>query len=75
MMHAMKGWFMSQGSDSHAATQQAYQAVWGMVQRQAAMLSYNDTFRFMCYMFLGMFPLLFLLRKPKPSKAGAAMMH
>ena len=38
---------MSQGSSAATATQQAYQAIWGMVQRQAAMLSYNDTFLFM----------------------------
>jgi len=75
MLQGLKSLFMSQGASSQTATQQAYQALWGMVQRQAAMLSYNDTFLFMCFMFLGMFPFLFLLRKPKESKAGAAMMH
>ena len=75
MLQGLKSWFMSQGANSHLATQQAYEALWAMVQRQAAMLSYNDTFLFMAYMFLGMFPFLFLLRKPKASKAGAAMMH
>jgi hypothetical protein len=36
-----------------------------MVERQAAMLSYNDAFRFLALMFLVMFPLIFLRRKPK----------
>jgi hypothetical protein len=44
-----------------------------MVQRQAAMLSYNDTFRFLALMFLIMFPLIFLMRRPK--KGVAVMAH
>jgi DHA2 family multidrug resistance protein len=75
MFESMKAYFMSQGSSAATATQQAYLAIWGMVQRQAAMLSYNDTFLFMAFMFIAMLPFLFLLRKPKPGKAGAAMMH
>jgi DHA2 family multidrug resistance protein len=75
MFESMKALFMSQGSSAATATQQAYQSMWGMVQRQAAMLSYNDTFFFMAMMFVAMIPFLFLLRKPKSGKAGAAMMH
>jgi len=73
MIKMMKGYFMSQGASAATATQQAYEAVWGMVQRQAAMLAYNDTFLFLAVIFVCMIPLLFLLRKPKPGKA--AMMH
>jgi DHA2 family multidrug resistance protein len=72
---SMKAYFMSQGFSAAVATKQAYLSMWGMVQRQAAMLSYNDTFLFMAGMFVVMIPFLFLLRKPKPGKAGAAMMH
>jgi DHA2 family multidrug resistance protein len=71
----MKALFMSQGSSASTATHQAYLAMWGMVERQAAMLSYNDTFFFMALMFVAMIPFLFLLKKPKLGKAGAAMMH
>ena len=39
------------------------------------MLSYNDTFFFMAMMFVAMIPFLFLLRKPKPRKAGATIVH
>jgi MFS transporter, DHA2 family, multidrug resistance protein len=74
MMNNMKGYFMSQGSSAATATQQAYESVWGTVQRQAAMLSYNDTFLFLGMMFILMIPLLFLLRKPKPGKSGV-MVH
>ena len=75
MFQALKAYFMGQGSSDSTATHQAYQAMWGTVQQQAAMLSYNDTFLFLAMVFVAMFPFLFLLRKPKPSKAGAAMMH
>jgi DHA2 family multidrug resistance protein len=75
MFDAMKAYFISQGSSAATATQQAYESIWGMVQRQAAMLAYNDTFRFMGAMFVCMVPLLFLLRRPKPGKAGEAAMH
>jgi len=68
----LRALFMSHGKDSATATRQAYGAVWGMVQRQAAMLSYNDTFRLLAVMFLLMLPLLLLMRKPK--KAGGAVM-
>jgi MFS transporter, DHA2 family, multidrug resistance protein len=64
--------FMSQGSDAVTATRQAYAAVWAMVQRQAAMLSYNDTFRLLAAMFVLMLPLLFLMRKAKKGKAVMA---
>jgi DHA2 family multidrug resistance protein len=65
--------FISKGSDPATASHQAYVAVWGMVQRQAAMLSYNDVFRFLGWMFLVMVPLIFLMTKPKAK--GPAMAH
>jgi MFS transporter, DHA2 family, multidrug resistance protein len=75
MLEGLKAHFISQGASASVATQQAYQAIWGMVERQAAMLSYNHTFLFLCFVFLAMLPFLLLLRKPTPGKAAAAMMH
>jgi DHA2 family multidrug resistance protein len=66
--------FMSRGADVVTADHQAYGALWGMVQRQASMLSYNDVFRFLGGMFLIMLPLLFLMKKPQAGK-GPAMAH
>jgi len=73
MVEGLRGLFISQGQDPVSATRHAYAAVWGVVQRQAAMLSYNDTFRFLGLMFLVMFPLIFLMRRPK--KGAAVMAH
>ncbi len=63
--------FVSRGADPVTANHQAYGALWGLLQRQASMLSYNDVFRFLGWMFLIMLPLLFLMEKPKGGKAPA----
>jgi len=68
----LRALFVSQGKDAATATRQAYAAVWGMVQQQAAMLSYNDAFRFLAVMFLLMLPLVFLMRKARKGKAVMA---
>ncbi len=72
-INGIQGLFISQGQSTTDATRHSYAAVWGIVQRQAAMLSYNDTFRFLGLMFLVMFPLIFLMRRPK--QRGAVMAH
>jgi MFS transporter, DHA2 family, multidrug resistance protein len=66
--------FMSRGADAVTAAHQAEGAVWGMVLRQASMLSYNDVFRFLGGMFLVLLPLLFLMKKPRGGK-GPSMAH
>ncbi len=53
-------------------TRRAYGAVWGMVHQQAAMLSYDNTFRLLAAVFVLMLPLLFLMRKAKRGKAVMA---
>jgi MFS transporter, DHA2 family, multidrug resistance protein len=65
--------FMARGADRVTAQNQAHAALWGMVQRQANMLSYNDVFRFLGVMFLVLVPLIFLMRKPQGK--GPAMAH
>jgi DHA2 family multidrug resistance protein len=75
MMESMKAHFMSQGSSAATATRQAYGAIWGTVQHQAAMLAYDDTFLFLAFIFVAMIPFLLLLRKPRRDKGGAVMMH
>jgi DHA2 family multidrug resistance protein len=66
--------FMSGGADAVTATRQAHGALWGSLQQQAAMLSYNDVFRFLGWMFILMLPLLLLMEKPKGGK-GPPMAH
>ena len=61
----MRQTFIGKGVDAATADHRAHAALWGMVQQQAAMLSYNDVFRFLGWLFLVMLPLLFLMEKPK----------
>ena len=71
MTEGLRSAFMANGSDAATATKQAHAAIWGMLQRQAAMLSYNDVFLFLAGMFLLMFPFILFMRRPK---GGAAVM-
>ena len=73
MISGLKQNFMGQGADVTTATKRAYDAVWGMLNQQAAMLSYNDVFFILSVIFLMMAPLILLMRKPK--SGGAVMAH
>jgi DHA2 family multidrug resistance protein len=66
---------MAHGLDAQSAMHRAYGAVWGMVQRQAAMLSFVDTFRAMAIVFLLVLPILLVMRRPKHTRGGGAAMH
>lgn len=55
--------FRSRGSDAATAQQQALAAMQQLIQTQAAVLSYADTFRFVGVMFLCSLPLLLFLGK------------
>jgi DHA2 family multidrug resistance protein len=64
-MRSMTAWFQMHGSNSVEASRKALGAMYGMVQQQAMMLSFVEAFWVMGIIFLGMVPLLFLLRNPR----------
>ena len=64
---------IARGSDPTTALHRAYGAIWGMVQRQAAMVSFVDTFLVMSVVFLLMLPLLLVMKKPRYQTKGGAM--
>jgi DHA2 family multidrug resistance protein len=61
----LKAAFMARSADAVTATNQAYVALYGMVQRQAAMVSFVMIFRLLGLLFLVMIPLVFIMRRPK----------
>ena len=65
MLHGMQSWFQTHGYSAVDAAKKAMGAVYGMVQRQAAMLSFVEAFWVMGVIFLGMVPLLLLLRNAR----------
>src|SRR6202050_1773952 len=73
MLRGMQQMFVAHGSDPTDALHQAQGAIFGMVQRQAAMMAYNTAFEILGSIFLIMIPFIFLLQRPKGK--GPAMAH
>lgn len=65
MWHGMTSWFQLHGANSVTAQRKALGMMYGMVQRQAMMLSFVEAFWVMGVIFLCMVPLLLLLRNPR----------
>jgi DHA2 family multidrug resistance protein len=65
---------MSGGGDAPTALKKAYAAVFGMVQQQAAMMSYIDVFFILAVMFIACLPLIFLMKKPGKRGGGPESM-
>ena len=75
MFRGMQAWFQSHGSNPVAAAAKSLSAIYGMVQRQAAPLSFVEAFWIMGVIFFCMLPLLLLLRNARdlhPRERGAA---
>jgi DHA2 family multidrug resistance protein len=74
MFAQMRGAFMAAGADVATATERAYAAMFGLVQRQAAMVSFVGIFQLMGILFLLLVPLVLLMERPKrrPSPEAAA---
>ena len=64
MVQALRSWFIYRGANSATATRRAYDAIWGLVQQHASMLSFNQVFWLLGILFLLMLPLVFLMRRP-----------
>jgi len=64
---------VAHGSDPVTASRQAYVSLWRLVERQASMLSFVDTFLAIGLVFLLVLPLLLVMKRPRHSRGGAAM--
>ncbi len=72
-METLRQGFMAAGADPYTAGQRAYAAMFGLVHRQAAMLSFVDVFRMLGVVFLALLPLILLMKRPRgAAPAGAA---
>jgi DHA2 family multidrug resistance protein len=68
----MRRLFVTHGSHPTTATQQAHVSLWGLLQRQAAMVAYVEVFRLLTLLLLLAIPLVFLLKKPVHQIRGGA---
>ena len=65
MLAQMKMSFVAAGADAVTATQRAYAALFGLVQRQATMVSFVQIFQLLGIMFIALVPLVLLMQRPK----------
>jgi DHA2 family multidrug resistance protein len=76
MLQAMKQAFMARGMDAATAGQQANAAAFGMVQQQASMMAYVDTFFLLAVMFVCCLPLILIMKRaPRGGPSAEAMGH
>jgi len=74
MVQGLRSELERRGEDAVTALHQAWGAVFGMVQQQAAMQSFVDTFRLLGLIFLLLVPMLLLMKRPG-HKGGPSAMH
>jgi DHA2 family multidrug resistance protein len=75
LLEQLRAGFLARGADLVTATDQARAAAFGLVQRQAAMLSFSDVFRLLALLFLVILPLLLVMQSPRAGRGGAGGMH
>ena len=71
MVSRLRASFIAKGSDPVTATHQAYRAVFNIVERQASMISFNEVFTTLSLIFLGLLPLILILRRPHHERPTA----
>jgi DHA2 family multidrug resistance protein len=69
MLAQMKGAFMAAGADAVTATNRAHAALFGLLQRQSAMVAFVGIFQLLGVIFLMLLPLVLLMQRPR--RAGA----
>ena len=74
-IQAMQQAFASSTASAVDALQNAQALLYATVQKQAAMLSYIDSFWVMGVIFLVLMPLVFLMKRPQPGAGAAPPAH
>jgi DHA2 family multidrug resistance protein len=74
MFDSLRAGFMARGADAYTATERAYGAMFGIVQRQAAIVSFVEVFRLLGVIFLLLIPLTLLMKRPA-GRGGPAAAH
>ena len=73
-MAGMQSAMRANGADPVTAGHRGIAALSGMVERQAAVLSFLDVFQLLAIMFFLAAPLVLLMKTP-PKRAGAVPVH
>ena len=75
MLAQMQAAFIAAGADAVTATNRAYAALFGMVQRQATMVSFVGIFQLLGVMFFALVPLVLLMKRPRSAPARPRPSH
>ncbi len=67
LLQGLQSGYIARGSDPVTAAAQAHAAAFGMVQQQAAMLSFIDAFKILGGIFIVITPFVWLMRRPAQS--------
>jgi DHA2 family multidrug resistance protein len=65
MLAGLRQAFLAAGADIATATERANVALFGMVQRQATMVSFVGIFQLLGVLFIALIPLVLLMKRPK----------
>jgi DHA2 family multidrug resistance protein len=65
MLYGLRQSFMAGGADAVTATARANAALFGLVQRQATMVSFVGIFQLLGVLFVAMVPLVLLMKRPR----------
>jgi DHA2 family multidrug resistance protein len=74
MLFQLRAAFIAAGSDATTATTRAYAALFGMLQRQATMVSFVGIFQLLGVMFIALVPLVLLMKRPR-ARSGPVAAH
>jgi DHA2 family multidrug resistance protein len=72
MLAGLRQAFMAAGADITTATARANAALFGMVQRQATMVSFVGIFQLLGVLFVALIPLVLLMKRPRRGGPAAA---
>lgn len=72
---SLRSLYMATGSGPGLSDQKAYAALFGMVERQAAMRAFVDVFQMLTVAFLLMIPLTLIMRRPKGNAEAGMGAH
>lgn len=75
MMSQLRSAMMANGADPVTATQKAQAMIFGMVQRQATMLSFLDLMKIFGGLFIIILPLILLAKPPRTGKSAGPAAH
>src|SRR5262249_44781361 len=65
MVYQFRAAFMAAGADAGTASEGAFAALFGLVQRNATMVAFVCIFQLMGVIFIALVPLVLLMRRPK----------